>query len=123
MAFDGTLIIGMSKETLSLEKQVVTRIASRDAGKRTACAIPLSAVIRRRPCFIRRSKDGGACQANRLPSYLLDVQLAVLLEELGNESPLVLRAATTYAAFINAAFDAERGRFRNFMTIDRRWST
>ena len=45
----------------------------------------------------------------------------VLLEELGNESPLVLRAATTYAAFVNAAFDAERGRFRNFMTMDRRW--
>jgi hypothetical protein len=33
----------------------------------------------------------------------------------------VLRAATTYAAFVNAAFDSERGRFRNFMTIDRRW--
>ena len=47
--------------------------------------------------------------------------LTVLLEELGNDSPQVLRAATTYAAFVNAAFDAERGRFRNFMTIDRRW--
>jgi glycosyltransferase involved in cell wall biosynthesis len=47
--------------------------------------------------------------------------LTVLLEELGKESRSVLRAATTYAAFINAAFDAERGRFRNFMTIDRRW--
>lgn len=47
--------------------------------------------------------------------------LTVLLEELGNESPAVLRAATTYAAFVNAAFDAEHGRFRNFMTLDRRW--
>ncbi len=47
--------------------------------------------------------------------------LTVLLEELGNESPLVLRAATAYAAFLNAAFDAENGRFRNFMTLDRRW--
>jgi glycosyltransferase involved in cell wall biosynthesis len=47
--------------------------------------------------------------------------LTVLLEELGNESPSVLRAATTYAAFLNAAFDAENGRFRNFMTFDRRW--
>jgi hypothetical protein len=34
---------------------------------------------------------------------------------------LVLRAATAYAAFLNAAFDAEDGRFRNFMTLDRRW--
>lgn len=48
--------------------------------------------------------------------------LAVLLEELGNESPVVLRAATTYAAFVNAAFDVEDGRFRNFMSFDRRWT-
>ena len=47
--------------------------------------------------------------------------LTVLLEELGNESPLVLRAATAYAAFLNAAFDPSDGRFRNFMTLDRRW--
>jgi glycosyltransferase involved in cell wall biosynthesis len=47
--------------------------------------------------------------------------LTVLLEELGNESPLVLRAATTYAAFLNAAYDADQCRFRNFMTLDRRW--
>jgi glycosyltransferase involved in cell wall biosynthesis len=45
----------------------------------------------------------------------------VLLEELGKESPQVLRAATTYAAFVDAALDVDRGRFRNFMTIDRRW--
>ena len=47
--------------------------------------------------------------------------LTVLLEELGNESPRVLHAATTYAAFVNAAYDAEGRRFRNFMTLDRRW--
>jgi hypothetical protein len=47
--------------------------------------------------------------------------LTVLLEELGNESPRVLQVATTYAAFLNAAFDAAHGRFRNFMTLDRRW--
>ncbi len=49
------------------------------------------------------------------------LMLTVLLEELGNDSPLVLRAATAYAAFLNAAFDPEDGRFRNFMTLDRRW--
>ena len=47
--------------------------------------------------------------------------LTVLLEELGNESPTVLRAATRYAAFVNAAYDPKHGRFRNFMTLDRRW--
>jgi len=47
--------------------------------------------------------------------------LTVLLEGLGSESQRVLRAATAYAAFINAAFDVQRGRFRNFMTFNRRW--
>jgi glycosyltransferase involved in cell wall biosynthesis len=47
--------------------------------------------------------------------------LTVLLEELGNESRLVLRSATTYAAFLNAAFDPKLVRFRNFMSFDRRW--
>lgn len=47
--------------------------------------------------------------------------LTVLLEELGNDSPDVLRAATSYAAFVNAAFNEKQGRFRNFMTLDRRW--
>lgn len=49
--------------------------------------------------------------------------LAVLLEELGNESPLVIRAANTYAAFVNSSFDSKHGRFRNFMTFDRRWTS
>jgi glycosyltransferase involved in cell wall biosynthesis len=47
--------------------------------------------------------------------------LTVLLEELGNESRRVLQVATTYAAFVNAAYDEQAGRFRNFMTLDRRW--
>ena len=49
------------------------------------------------------------------------LMLTVLLEELGNDSPLVLRLATTYAAFVNAAFNGGDGRFRNFMTLQRRW--
>jgi hypothetical protein len=47
--------------------------------------------------------------------------LTVLLAELGEDSPDVLRAATSYAAFVNAAFNDKRGKFRNFMTHDRRW--
>jgi glycosyltransferase involved in cell wall biosynthesis len=47
--------------------------------------------------------------------------LTVLLEEMGLDTPEVQRAATTYAAFINAAFNPEKGRFRNFMSFDRRW--
>src|SRR5439155_3763852 len=45
----------------------------------------------------------------------------VLLEELGRGGPLVRRLATTYAAFLQAAFDRQRKRFRNFLSFDRRW--
>src|SRR5262245_52306389 len=47
--------------------------------------------------------------------------LTVLLEELGQGGPQVHRLATIYAAFLQAAFDRERGRFRNLLGFDRRW--
>src|SRR5438874_11540835 len=47
--------------------------------------------------------------------------LTVLLEELGQGGPEVHRLATTYAAFLQAAFDRGRKRFRNFLGFDRRW--
>jgi glycosyltransferase involved in cell wall biosynthesis len=47
--------------------------------------------------------------------------LSVLLGELGQEGPEVQRVATTSAGFLQAAFDRERRRFRNFMGFDRHW--
>jgi hypothetical protein len=47
--------------------------------------------------------------------------LTVLLEELGQGGAKVERLATTYAAFLQAAFDRPRKRFRNFLGFDRRW--
>ncbi len=47
--------------------------------------------------------------------------LTVLLEELDFDSPRLDRAATTYAAFLRHAFNGVTGRFRNFMSFDRRW--
>jgi hypothetical protein len=47
--------------------------------------------------------------------------LTVLLEELGLDSPMSERLSTTYAAFLQFAFNAERKRFRNFLSFDRRW--
>jgi glycosyltransferase involved in cell wall biosynthesis len=47
--------------------------------------------------------------------------LTVLLEELGDDSPGINRAATTYAAFLNYAFDLKTGCFRNFLSFDRKW--
>jgi glycosyltransferase involved in cell wall biosynthesis len=47
--------------------------------------------------------------------------LAVLLEELGHKAQRLDRIATTYAAFLRYAFNPVTGRFRNFMSFDRRW--
>jgi glycosyltransferase involved in cell wall biosynthesis len=47
--------------------------------------------------------------------------LTVLLEEVGQGAAKVERLATTYAAFLQAAFDRGRKRFRNFLGFDRQW--
>jgi glycosyltransferase involved in cell wall biosynthesis len=47
--------------------------------------------------------------------------LALMLKKLGHDSPQLCARAATYAAFLNHAFDRQRGRFRNFMSFDRRW--
>ena len=47
--------------------------------------------------------------------------LTVQLEQLGQSTAQVNRLATTYAAFLNYAFDRGRSRFRNFLGFDRRW--
>lgn len=47
--------------------------------------------------------------------------LAALLGELGQDGPQIRRLSTAAAAFLQAAFDRGRGRFRNFMGFDRRW--
>ena len=47
--------------------------------------------------------------------------LAVFLGQL-EEAPTRVRAlATTYAAFLNDAFDPKTARFHNFLSMDRRW--
>src|SRR5271154_1043804 len=47
--------------------------------------------------------------------------LALMLKKLGHDSPQLGAKAATYAAFLNHAFDRKLGRFRNFMSFDRRW--
>ena len=61
--------------------------------------------------------DEGYCTDDNARALLL----SVLLEELGQDALVVRRLATTYAAFLQAAFHRERGRFRNFLSFDRRW--
>lgn len=47
---------------------------------------------------------------------------SVLLEELGEAPAGVRRRRAVYAAFLQHAFVATTGRFRNFMGFDRRWT-
>ena len=47
--------------------------------------------------------------------------LAVLLDELKEEPERARTLATTYAAFLNHAFDSKTKRFHNQMSFDRRW--
>jgi glycosyltransferase involved in cell wall biosynthesis len=47
--------------------------------------------------------------------------LALMLQKLGLGSPQLGAQAATYAAFLNHAFDRKLGRFRNFMSFERRW--
>jgi glycosyltransferase involved in cell wall biosynthesis len=47
--------------------------------------------------------------------------LALMLQGLGHGGGRINAQATTYAAFLNHAFDRRNGRFHNFMSFDRRW--
>jgi glycosyltransferase involved in cell wall biosynthesis len=59
----------------------------------------------------------GYCTDDNVRALLLMVQL----ESLGHDPKEVQRLASTYAAFINYAYNPELKRFRNFMSYDRRW--
>lgn len=47
--------------------------------------------------------------------------LSVMLEEAGIEHPKLPELTTRYAGFIDYAFNAEKKRFRNFMSFERQW--
>jgi len=66
------------------------------------------------PCY-----EEGYCLDDNARALLL----MTLIEDAGTEDPKAVRGlASRYLAFVNYAFNAERGRFRNFMTYSRRWS-
>jgi glycosyltransferase involved in cell wall biosynthesis len=68
------------------------------------------------------------CVPRYSEGYCLDDNARALLlmariEEAGSEEKDSVRAlATRYLAFVNAAFNGQRGRFRNFLTYSRTWT-
>ena len=59
----------------------------------------------------------GYCTDDNARAFIL----AILLDELGEEPERVRTLATTYAAFLNHAFDIKTKRFHNHLSFDRRW--
>ena len=49
------------------------------------------------------------------------LMLTLLLTNLGETLPEFAELTTTYTAFLAHAFNSDTGRFRNFMSYDRRW--
>jgi glycosyltransferase involved in cell wall biosynthesis len=68
-------------------------------------------------CYSIPNHHEGYCTDDNARALIL----TVLLEELGKDSQVVHSLASTYAAFLNYAFDSSSGRFRNFLSFDRRW--
>jgi glycosyltransferase involved in cell wall biosynthesis len=59
----------------------------------------------------------GYCTDDNARAFIL----TTLLDELKEEPARVGMLSTTYAAFLNHAFDDKVKRFHNFMSFDRRW--
>jgi glycosyltransferase involved in cell wall biosynthesis len=59
----------------------------------------------------------GYCTDDNARAFIL----AVLLDDLGEDSEQVRGLATTCAAFLQHAFDSQTMRFHNHMSFDRRW--
>jgi glycosyltransferase involved in cell wall biosynthesis len=59
----------------------------------------------------------GYCTDDNARAFIL----AVLLDELEEQPERVRTLGTTYAAFLNHAFDPKTKRFHNHMSFDRRW--
>lgn len=68
-------------------------------------------------CYSIPNNQEGYCTDDNARALIL----TVLLEELGKDSRELHHAASTYAAFLNYAFNPKTGRFRNFMSYDRKW--
>ena len=68
-------------------------------------------------CYSIPNHHEGYCTDDNARALIL----TVLLEELGTDSQELHSLASTYAAFLNYAFNEETRRFRNFLGFDRRW--
>jgi len=102
-------------------------VAARDVGRRPFESPELnldhlyhmtdSTGIFQHASFTAPNPSEGYCTDDNARALILTVLLGQL-----EEAPMRVRAlATTYAAFLDSAFDPKTTRFHNFLGIDRRW--
>ncbi len=107
-------------------------VPSRPLAVRTLAEQPIDLPGWRLDHLIRMTDSAGMFQhatftlPNFAEGYCTDdnaraLLLTIILEQLGQTSTQTARLATTYAAFLNYAFDPQKNRFRNFMSFDRQW--
>ncbi len=90
-----------------------------------------SASMLKRDAVVRMTDSTGMIQhaiysvPNRAHGYCIDdnARALILTCQLGADGfdPQLVQLATTYAAFMQDAWNEDAGRFRNFMSYDRRW--
>lgn len=119
-------------ESFRRARRSALAVAPRKAAVRTLEEQPLELPRLRLDHLFRMTDSTGILQhathavPNFREGYCADdnaraLVLTVLLEELGEDTPEVERAARTYAAFLDYAFDARTRTWRNFLGFDRRW--
>ena len=121
-------------ETFAKARAGRTGLARRAFGGRTLARKPYDLPPLKLDHLLRLTDDTGIIQhaiftiPNFNEGYCTDDNaraflLTVLLEEIGHENDAwnIGGAGSTYLAFLWHAFRADSGRFRNFMSFDRRW--
>jgi glycosyltransferase involved in cell wall biosynthesis len=116
--------------------------ASSEHAERAAASRPASRIVKRPAALpdlnlahLRTMTDDTGmlqhaawCVPRYEDGYCLDdnaraLMLLALVEDAGIEPPGAIRQlATRYLAFVRYAFDADRGRFRNFLSYSRQWA-
>ena len=81
------------------------------------CRMTDSTALMQHAAYVVPRYEEGYCTDDNARALIL----TVLLEEAGQDSPEVERLATTYAAFLNHAYDSKRRRFRSLMDFNRHW--
>ncbi|HEO69722.1 MAG TPA: glycosyltransferase, partial [Candidatus Hydrogenedentes bacterium] len=101
---------------VSLPKRAAERAAIPEISLEHLRALTDDTGILQHATYAVPERDHGYCTDDNARALV-----AVLMYHDLHRDPAALRLANTYMAFLLHAFNPETGRFRNFMSYDRRW--